>query len=765
MPGSPPDHPGPADSAIRIIAVTLVLVSTLIMMGHLRLPFLFDWIWHLPRLFDGTWESPLSRIAKALALGLPVIICDFSIGYCLISILSRPKRLLTPLESLFVAPLIGGVILSWIILCMGLAGYARQSVYLPLIITIFICVPAGLFSIKSRWLPRGSFLSGIHHAFRQLPGAWGFCGVRAALCLVPLLIILGLAVPYIFSPEVESDAARYHLAAPAQWLQLGKIHYLPYQAFSNFPMLGEMHFMAALTGDGESGRLIHFAWLFICLGLITTLFRMFNKRKNRDRLSLLPAMGFLLIPSVPILGAWCFIDMFMTAYFLGFVLIAGISLKRGFSWSLALIQTFCIGGCISTKYTMLPLVGILGIIWMVLTVLNRNPRDTGVASGCLRIIMTGIGGLVMGSIWYLRNACWTGNPFYPLAWGVFRGGEWSGANAEFYMNRAASKGVITEGYSPFFNQLIELILTPYRTVFHFDAFESHILGLIPLFGWILTLSLLCSILLERKRKSLKRYSRPYPFPRILLTWLYASILVSWVFWFFTYQSNRLLLPTLALVLISGCIAINHFRLLEQRDTTGQIFPALFRITLIVSMAMNLLIFCGIMLGEPVSGEPWKREAIRTGLGFQNPEIYKSLRLNYYPAAMWCGENIGKDERILIVGEHRTLYFGTNVIASDWFDTPQPLPWIRKSVNFSDMLDQMAMGNINYILLNRGELGLYHGPEHIRRGTDLFRPRFTADEFARFKEIWTKPELESVREFRGRKLSVFRVNHPKQSNVE
>jgi hypothetical protein len=731
-----------------------MMIAATGMIWQLMTTFRFDSILQMPLIFSGGWESPVWRILKALVSGLLVIFCDFGLGFLLIGTLSKGKHLLNPLESLFVAPLLGGVILSLMTLLAGLVGFVRHPIIHIIIIDIMIliCIPLVSGKLKAQSNIQSGLSNG-RSLIQYLKGS-NLSARWIAGCLVPTAVVLILIIPYIFSPEVESDAVRYHLAAPAQWLQSGKIQYLPYQAFSNFPMLGEMHFMLALTGDGESGRLIHFSWMIVCLGLIIAVFKLFNGSGKIDRLSLLPALGFLLIPSVPILSAWCFIDMFMTAYFLGFVLLSGITLIRGFSWSLAVMQALCIGGCISTKYTMLPLTAILGIVWMILIALGPRSGSCRRLAGCFMVIMTGLGGLATGCVWYLRNLSWTGNPFYPLAWGLFKGGEWSEANAAFYMDKAASKGYVIDGYLPVLNRILELIFSPVSTVFYSERFESHYIGLLPLFGLILALALACSLILKRKSGSMRTDSENLTGSRTLLTWLFSCIIVSWVFWFFTYQSNRLLLPTLALVLIAGCIAIRHFRLLDSGNRENCVINPLFRICLIIAVLLNLLFFSGVMIGEPS-----KRDAIRTGLGFQRPEIYKISRLNYYPAVKWCREHVGKNEKILLVGEHRTFYFDDNVIASDWYDTPQPLPWIRNSADHFDMLGMMKLENIKYIVLNLDELGQYHSSKHMEFGTDMFRPRFTDDEFRRFEEFWTRPELTPARRLSGRKLSIFQIQYP------
>ena len=75
-----------------------------------------------------------------------------------------------------------------------------------------------------------------------------------------------LALLYALTPEVQSDAVRYHLAAPQEWLKAGRLSYLPYNAFSNFPSNIEMLF---LFGLGLAGDLLAKGFHFLFLPLTT----------------------------------------------------------------------------------------------------------------------------------------------------------------------------------------------------------------------------------------------------------------------------------------------------------------------------------------------------------------------------------------------------------------------------------------------------------------------------------------------------------------
>jgi hypothetical protein len=98
-----------------------------------------------------------------------------------------------------------------------------------------------------------------------LPALTGFSPAEWAV-LAAIAILQFLALLYALTPEIQSDALRYHLAAPQEWLKRGRLSYLPYNAFSNFPSNIEMLF---LFGLGLAGDLLAKGFHFLFLPLTT----------------------------------------------------------------------------------------------------------------------------------------------------------------------------------------------------------------------------------------------------------------------------------------------------------------------------------------------------------------------------------------------------------------------------------------------------------------------------------------------------------------
>ncbi|MBI3736974.1 hypothetical protein HY256_10730 [Candidatus Sumerlaeota bacterium] len=567
---------------------------------------------------------------------------------------------------------------------------------------------------------------------------------------------------------------RYHLAAPEAYLQAGKIIYLPHQAFSNFPFQIEMLFTMAMSLQGtESAKLVHLTFLessAVLTALIAFLLIRLSVKKSWRALKMygvefayFAGLGFALIPCATILACWAFVDLAVCAYFLAFfylMILAFVSGERPPAWLAGLMM----GGCIATKYSMLPLtMAMLALAWLTAwavplisgVLLMRRVKKAGdefgppesyfllPPIGASYLIRTAMVGLLVAAPWFVKSAAWTGNPIYPLAYGVFGGKDWSAANAQFYTAKAAEKGMHLDLANGIITRMIELIISPVATSLFPEKFEGHYLGAIPLMGLALATGgiLLFAVGLMKDRDEGR--SRPvagdpsreaarWCVRAAAAFWMGGTIVGSWLFWFLTYQSNRFLLPTIALVLAAGAWGT---MLLHLRGSSSAARAV--RVSFIGGLIYALIYSGASIVGSQprsasILGREWMMGGTRLGmplacaLGFESRESYLKRRLGYYAAARWLRERTSPQEKALLIGEHRTLYFGKDIIASDWFDTPQPLDLIRRTKDNNELLDTLKSDGVKFILFNRGELKLY--------ADRYLRPRISPMEFARFDAL-------------------------------
>lgn len=709
---------GPLFAAI-LTAMLLAMGAVLVLLaGPFNWAFAARAVRNFFGIFANPWHFP-TEAAWGLVCGSIVAADVCGVGYLLLARV-RPWRRMLPmaLERAALAPLAGAIPLSLAVLGLGLAGLVGRGIFSALLLLLTPLAALGWRAAA------GDFRTGARRARGGLMRSIPRPALIFLLTLLSLLAILTLL--YTLSPSVESDELRYHLAAPASWLRDGRIHYLPNQSFSNFPMLSEMLFMLALAlGGDEAAKLIHLAFLPVCMALIGLLARRLLGARgagaSRSLHLLVAAAAFAFIPTVPILAAWGFIDMIMTAYFLAFVYLAGRALLRPGRGSGTLIGAV-VAGAASVKYSLVPLVGGLGIAWTGLLLLTpagrRNTR---------RILLSTVLFAILFSVpWYLRNLAWTGNPFYFLGNSIFHGGEWTAECQTLYMGHVHQKGFHLTSIPGPLGKLVEFLITPLTTALFFDKFEDHYLGAVPLLALLLTLGWL---LAARWSRQPAQPSRPLNM-RLFGGWIALATVVSWVFWFQTYQSSRLLLPTLGLLLAAGGWAGARW------DRHGFFWSRLtVRILLGLAFLYAFIFYFSIVFGGNLPRGRRKGDAVATALGFEERSFYLGQKLNYWKGAQWLARRARPGEKALLIGEHRTMHFALPIVASDWFDTPQPLPWIQKTPDNEALLDELLKNGVRYIFLNAGELRLYYRSD--------FCPRFSPEELLRYEALWVNPRLRPI----------------------
>lgn len=684
------------------------------------------------------WQFP-AQSALGLAIGGVEIAGLFGVGYGILSLV-RPWRRMLPLaaERAALALPVAAVPVSLAVLGPGLAGWVSPGVYGGLLDALLILGLGGWAGFVKDLLKRPQRERRHRHDLGSL----------AALGKGVLLgSMLALAVAYALAPAAETDELRYHLAAPATWLRDGRIHYIPFQAFSNFPMLGEMLFMPALAlgGDGAA-KLIHLAFLPVCMMLTSLLARRLGGRRRGGRpFPAGPAFAF--IPLVPIIAAWGWIDMFVVAYFLAFVYLGGRALARPRRASGTLLGVVA-GGGIGVKYTMLALLGALGAVWCAMLCLTPQGRRRVIRLTAGVVVLTLLG----GGAWYAKNHAWTRNPFYPGAYSIFGGGEWSADNAAFFVAKAGSKGMHFRWAAGPASRAVEFLVSPVCATFYPERFEDNPIGPLPLMTLVLCLGWLLARVGRRRIRKIDYEQEQENIPQSAIgatarpatpqfSWVVAATLISWMAWFTTYQSNRFLLPTLALVLALGARAWTCWaeaipawarRVLGGLFTLGVIFSFLYYTTQMLAPWSN---------PGPYAN---KVDAVAVGLGFEDRDAYLVHKLNYWQAARWLARRARPGEKALLVGEHRTLYFNLPVVASDWFDTPQPIDWMMKTKNNDEMLDLLRKNGVRYIFCNWRELEKIKGP--FGQYEMYFKPRFVKAGpglWERFEALWMNPRLKQI----------------------
>jgi len=602
------------------------------------------------------------------------------------------RRIPSPL-SLTLQVLLGMFAISILSFFLGILGLLYSWIFI--FITCFM-LAAGVFRIikKGPWKK--------YRPRKPDPGT---------LCLFAIFFLLALVcLMYTLTPPLQSDGLRYHLAAPQEYIKEHRIHSLPLSALSNSPFLIEMLFLYGILIFGDlTAKMMHFVLWFLSILLIRG-FLLYLWRDRREGRGVFhprfPAlMGGLLfgsMPAVSILACWSFIDLGIAAFFLGFVIALVLSVETG-EKGLLILCGLLGGAALGTKYTMLPMIFVGCVLLFLLRRKNEGALPVPLCSRFSDAFLVGAVSLAFALPWYIKSLVYTGNPFYPLLYGIFGGKNWSGANAVFYASKAAGKG---------FGKSIPLLFSsPFSSSFHWDRFGQFNPGPFFLLGF--PFFLLSPLVL--KGKELRR-------PLICLL-VFSGI--YYLMWFFGYQSNRFLIPFYGLEAVIVLLFVMELK--KKYPVGARILAA----GLFICLSYSSLWSVRWILTEA------RPHPLPAFLGIREREEYLTEALDYYPAMRALNEIVPREEAVLLIGEHRSYGFRPRLIFSDWFDTPAICHLIRETGDNRGIFSLLGEQNCTHVFYNNAELSRYHD--------QFFRPRFTREEYERYKDFLASPRLRPVYE--------------------
>ncbi len=472
----------------------------------------------------------------------------------------------------------------------------------------------------------------------------------AAVCL--FAFVLTLAPP----SGADWDSLMYHLAAPQQYLRHGHIGELPYDHHSYFPFNMEMLFLWGLALRGPVlAKLFHWLMLPLCCAALVAI----GRRHLSLRAGLLAATLFASIPIVQIEATTAYIDLGLTAFtLLAYLCFANWKTTGDRMWLIS-CGVFC-GFCLGTKY-----LGVLTFAWLGLWILGAMARER--KWQIKPLLGATLLALLLGGGWYLRNYLWTGNPVYPFAYEIFDGKNWSLEMARQYtldqkaygfgrswedLPAAPWRVAMTPVNADVFINVVNgekqgyLAGMPWWPIVNLPAREPQN-GLFETQGAIVT-SPMQTVL----GPALLAFGLPVLFVRRkpwLIGFLGWSFAFYGLFWFFTGQLLRYLIPAFALWCLPCAWMAERFL---QRG-------ALLKF---VSGAA-LVVWCLFALRATA----WNgRPAFGVIFGSETPEDYLTRTFTPYPAMRWASQNTPEDARFAVYGEPRCFYLDRDYF---WADDP------------------------------------------------------------------------------------------------
>ncbi len=392
-----------------------------------------------------TWSGGPANIALAdrlpvLTLALAILACATAVGWLLLAAF-RVDRQLDRLETWVFSTVVGLNALSTYVLLVGLLGWVSSRLILapPLVVAL----AAGVWWWKTRTqripasnserprqakggsrnrgtAPRKGTVSLSSHEHRDGPpptdspvqedDALSLHWLWLAAPFV-LVILLGAMLP-----PVDFDVREYHLQAPKEFFQQGRIGFLPHNVYANMPLGSEMLCLLAMNvaGDWWLGALVGKTLLgafapLTALGLLVAGRRFFSTTAG-----VVAAVVYLSIPWVVQVSTSGLVEGASACYLL--LAVYAMLLWRhpavpGQPSPVAYLGLagYLAGGAVSCKYPAALFVVVPMTVWLVAAHWPRPWRTAWKPLGVF-LLATALG----CGLWFGKNWVLTGNPTYPL---------------------------------------------------------------------------------------------------------------------------------------------------------------------------------------------------------------------------------------------------------------------------------------------------------------------------------------------------------------
>ncbi|MCG3136881.1 MAG: hypothetical protein HJJLKODD_00718 [Phycisphaerae bacterium] len=501
------------------------------------------------------------------------------------------------------------------------------------------------------------------------------------LGLMPFLAwgLLGATVPpgLLWAEESRGyDVLEYHLQVPKEYYQTGRISYLPHNVYANFPMNAEMFYLLAMVVKDNAYEATMLAQLLNTMFAVMLVVAAWWWGRSLHRWG--GAVAGLLAGSWPwlvYLSGIAYVENAMLLFGL-LALLCWLQYESTgrssgcYPWRWMLLSGLLAGLSGGCKYTaVIMTIGGIGGALLVRVMLSRGRSWKA-------LLVYGFGAAVTLAPWLAKNYAYTGNPVFPLGYGILGADPqvWSAEqSAQWGKAHQVSDG--DRSWRKRLDRLQERVLL--------DPRMAAVMGL-----------LVVTRLFSRKRERADEL--------LLLMWLGQVVVWLTATHLYARFAVSLLLPMLLLAVRS---LVFEPRRMVQWTLVG---------LMVLIWAANLRTAYRLYQDEIVP--------VRSIMGVTNYALIDPEASNPW-AFVW--QFIPPQERLLMIAEARAFYMPHNV---DYFVTfnRQPLARIiRETTNDEEIIRWLNQQHYRHLLVNWDEM------DRLRRTYGL-EPEFTRELFHRLE---------------------------------
>lgn len=610
----------------------------------------------------GIWALTLLHLPAALAGRAPALLWVAALVYSQWALggwLGRlgMRRFGTPGLGHVERIVIGQVVQGLAVLGLGMVGL----LYPPLLVTLVLGV------VAARLLAHGDLrflfdLVGGLRAWRPSRPTVSVEGVLGAAALFLMGAALTVALATTLHPVWFYDVLAYHFGTPNQWLVDHGCAPNLNDVLSFFPGHNEALVALAMAGGGlPAAQVFNLSFILLLVAWIREARFIGGASWRLAGLLLLTTPVLLLTASLSkpdiALGLYASITFDLTL----------VGARRGDLPTLGVAGLF--GGlCFASKYTAVPLIWWPALATAGAMALARR-RHVAVGKG-LGLWLAAAS--VIAAPWLLRNAVWTGNPFYPALFGLFGGEGWSEAQAVLLDSDAHRRGFADFAAGDFWWLVWGLTFSAWSSLIErFGAFG--VMG--PAFLW------LAPVALWRLRRE----------PTARWAWGLAGLAI--VTWFFTSWILRFLavgLPFAALMISRG--------LGDWRKKGGITWAVTAGVGLLILAANGTYVMREVLThtaGMAVVAGDRTDESFRRAMAGRRPIELGTYDLMRYLDALRPG-------RVMLVGDTVHAYVTAPHLHASALNPPVIVPYLA-AAEPAEMAAHLRADGFTHLLVNPQEL--------------------------------------------------------------
>ena len=513
-----------------------------------------------------------------------VLLCLAALGGGAIVLrLSSLLDKLRPAEALSWSAVLGMGLIGWAAFLLPAIGGFNRGGFLGLALVLAAGVPL------------------LRHPARLALG-WRPDWRLAALALVPAAVGIATAL----TPMADADTLAYHYALPWQALAAGGPVFIPRAVDGAVPQLIQMTFAAAMALGG--GELAANLWALATSWMLAALAYATLRRWLPSSWSLAGALCLLTIPALVYGGVSGQVEIRLASLTLVLAMAAALALKDG-DWRWALVAGLAGGFLAGGKYTALLPVAMAG---GVLLAAGRKRPALALAFA--------FAGLAAGWEWYVWIWRHSGDPLFPMLWGLvpYRPGfPWNDAQQAAFREFSSSEIALARSWWTVLDYPVIATFSP------LPQFEGGRTGFGPL-GFVLLPFALIGAWRQRGRLA----ASPLAVPAVIAV-------ASYVLWMWLGPSQRVrhLLPLVPLALIPLAVAASR---------SGP-----WRRPLAAGIAAVLAIQCA---GMVVYG----MKSFRHLASGESADAFLERNVLGWPLLRWANATLGPGERLLLPANNRML---------------------------------------------------------------------------------------------------------------